>query len=98
MNMYDRAPNWINLRWSLDGKYCRTEDAPILRALLERYGKMFDDIYNYQFHGHKLYIVRYPHFWSSRSTYRIPTEKYSPHHRLPRGQTILRIEKRDASG
>lgn len=75
--MRDPFANWRNLRWSYDADYCERSDAPILSALIKKYGSMFDKTYMYKFQGKaKQYIIRAPHYNTLRANYRIPMEKY----------------------
>lgn len=73
--MIDKA-NWRNHRWSYDADYCERESAPLLELLISKHGLMFDDVFVYIFQGNaKQYIIRFPHYGSSRSNYRMPMEK-----------------------
>ena len=89
--MKDKYPNWRNHRWSVDAEICNVEDVPILRALIAKEGKVFDDKYIYHFQGKGCYIIRFPHYGGMRNNYRLPTERYKP--KLPEGQTILHKKK-----
>jgi hypothetical protein len=76
--MIDQNVNWRNHRWSYDAEYTERETAPLLSSIIEKCGSMFDERFIYIFQGKKKqFIIRFPHYNTPRTNYRIPTENPS---------------------
>lgn len=73
---------WINFRWAIDVNYVHMEDAPILLALVKKYGRFWDGKYWYK--QQSSFILRWPDW---RNRYRVDLESFNRHHKKDNGTT-----------